>query len=90
MKIKTSFSQLYSFVGFRAKARFKSGILGDPKARIVSLEGRQKKRYVHSVVIPVVVSTIIGCIECVILIVEIIESIWSLSTAEWTVVNAHL
>ncbi len=46
MKTKRTFKELYSFPGFRAKARFKSGILGDPMARVVELERRQKKVYV--------------------------------------------
>lgn len=46
MKTKTSFSQLYDFPGFRAKARFKSGVKGDPKARVVELARRQKKQFV--------------------------------------------
>ena len=48
MKIKTCFRELYSFPGFRAKSRFKSGIQGDPNARVVALVRRQKKRCVRS------------------------------------------
>jgi hypothetical protein len=44
MKTKTSFRDLYSFPGFRARARFKCGVKGDPKARVVQLVRRQKKR----------------------------------------------
>jgi hypothetical protein len=46
MKTKTSFSQLYDFPGFRARARFKSGVFKDPIARVVELARRQKKRFV--------------------------------------------
>ena len=46
MKTKTSFSQLYDFPGFRAKERFKSGVKGDPKARVAKLARHQKKRFV--------------------------------------------
>jgi hypothetical protein len=42
MKTKKSFSEIYSFPGFRARSTFKKGILGDPKARVVKLERRQK------------------------------------------------
>lgn len=45
MKTKTSFPALYSFPGFRARARFKCGVKGDPKARVVQLVRRQKKRF---------------------------------------------
>lgn len=45
MKTKTSLRSLYSFPGFRALARFKCGIKGDPKARVVQLVRRQKKRF---------------------------------------------
>lgn len=45
MKTKTTFSQLYNFPGFRARARFKSGVFQDPGARVVELVRRQKKRF---------------------------------------------
>jgi hypothetical protein len=43
MKTKTCFRALYSFPGFQARARFKSGVTGDPHARVVALVRRQKK-----------------------------------------------
>ena len=43
MKTKTSLRDVYSPTGFRARSRFKCGIMGDPKARVVQLERRQKK-----------------------------------------------
>ena len=43
MKTKTCFRALYSFPGFQARARFKSGVKGDPHARVVALVRRQKK-----------------------------------------------
>ena len=43
MKTKTCFRALYSFPGFQAHARFKSGVKGDPHARVVALVRRQKK-----------------------------------------------
>jgi hypothetical protein len=49
MKTKTTFSQLYSFPGFRARPRFKCGVFQDPKARVVDLARRQKKRFVPAV-----------------------------------------
>lgn len=45
MKTKTSFHDLYSFPGFRAHARFKCGVKGDPVARVVKLARQQKKTY---------------------------------------------
>ena len=48
MKTKTTFIQLYSFPGFKARARFKCGVLGDPQARVVSLVRCQKKMFVQS------------------------------------------
>ena len=45
MKTKTTFSQLYDFPGFRARARFKCGVFKDSKARVVELVRRQKKRF---------------------------------------------
>lgn len=49
MNTNTTFSQLYSFPGFRARTRFKCGIKGDPKARVVALVRRKKKRCVRFV-----------------------------------------
>lgn len=49
MKTNRSFRELYSFPGFRARARFKSGVFQDPKARVVELVRRQKKRCVQAV-----------------------------------------
>lgn len=43
MKTKTSFRELYNFPGFRARARFKCGVKGDPVARVIELVRRQKK-----------------------------------------------
>lgn len=47
MKTKRTFAELYSFPGFRAKAKFK-GVFGDPHARIVELRRVQKKRHAPS------------------------------------------
>jgi hypothetical protein len=47
MKTKRMFAELYSFPGFRAKAKFK-GVFGDPHARIVDLRRVQKKRHALS------------------------------------------
>ena len=46
MKTKTTFNQLYGFPGFRARARFKSGIKGNSNARVVELVRRKKKLFV--------------------------------------------
>ena len=43
MKTKKSLSEIYSFPGFRARVKFKKGILGDQKARVLDLIRRQKK-----------------------------------------------
>jgi len=48
MKTNRSLKELYSFPGFRALARFKSGVFQEPKARVVELVRRQKKRCVHA------------------------------------------
>jgi hypothetical protein len=45
MKTKTALISLYCFPGFRARSRFK-GVFGDPNARIIIQERRQKKRLV--------------------------------------------
>jgi hypothetical protein len=81
MKTKTSFKQLYSFPGFRAKARFKCGVQGDPSARVVELVRRQKKasapvaddRFGPSVII---VST-----ACGIYLPQVPAYTWTLNTA---------
>jgi preprotein translocase subunit Sss1 len=83
MKTKTTFSQLYNFPGFRARARFKSGIFQDSHARVVSLVRRKKKQFVQGVNIPGKVSTIIGFIGFVIWPPAILESIWNSNTGVW-------
>ena len=47
MKTKKSLSEIYSFPGFRARVKFKKGILGDQKARVLDLIRRQKKQFVR-------------------------------------------
>jgi len=84
MKTKKSFSEIYSFPGFRARAKFKKGILGDPKARIVELVRRQKKRFVQPAANHPEVSTINVSTRSEISPVGISGSIWNLHTAELT------
>lgn len=48
---------VYQFPGFRPKAKIK-GVFGDPKARVIQLERRQKKRFAGSAVRGVGVTTI--------------------------------
>jgi len=84
MKTKKSFSEIYSFPGFRARAKFKKGILGDPKARIVELVRRQKKRFVQPAVNLPEVTTINVSTGSEISPAGIYGSIWNLSTAELT------
>jgi hypothetical protein len=47
MKTKTMLTQVYSFPGFRALARFKCGVFQDSTARVIELVRRQKKRFVQ-------------------------------------------
>ncbi len=85
MKTKITFSQLYDFPGFRAKARFKSGIKGDHKARVVELERHQKKRFVpYAEQHPEVFMTI-GYIGSVTYLQEECESTLNSSIGEFTV-----
>jgi hypothetical protein len=84
MKTKKSFSEIYSFPGFRARAKFKQGILGDPKARVVELVRRQKKRFVQPVVNLPEVTTINVSTGSEISPAGICGFIWNLSTAELT------
>lgn len=88
MKTKTSFSQLYSFPGFRARARFKGGVLGDPGARVVCLVRRQKKRCVQPVGRPPAAFTITGSTGYGIWTPGRCGSIWSLNTGAWTAAGA--
>lgn len=89
MKTKTSFSQLYSFPGFRARPRFKRGVFQDPKARVVELVRRQKKRSVRVAGNLHEAFTIIGSIGSAIWMPAAIESIWTLSTGAWTAESAR-
>ena len=88
MKTKKSLCAIYCLPGFRARAKFKKGILGDPKARVIQLVRRQKKRFVRSAarlprVITISAPTVLG-----ILTVPICAFTWSLNTAEFTVNTA--
>ncbi len=85
MKTKKSFSDIYSFPGFRARSTFSKGILGDSRARIVKLERRQKKQFVQLAANPPTLTTISASIEFEILPAEIYEFIWNSNTAESTV-----
>ena len=81
MKTKTCFSELYSFPGFRAKARFKSGILGDPVARVVTLVRRQKKQHAAAVAKSIVAFTTVAYVKLAISAAAIGASILSMSYA---------
>ena len=83
MKTKTTFSQLYNFPGFRALARFKSGIFQDSHARVVALARRKKKRSVRGASIPRRVFMIIVFTVFEIWMRERLESFWNLNTGVW-------
>ena len=89
MKTKKSFSEIYSFPGFRARAKFKKGILGDPKARIVELARRQKKRFVQLAASHPEATTINVSTGSEISPVVTCGSIWNLNTAELTANTAR-
>ena len=57
MSKRKSLLDAYRFPGFRPKATIQ-GIFGDPKARVIRLERRQKKRRVAGVGLRIGVSTI--------------------------------
>ena len=82
MKTKKSLSEIYSFPGFRARARFKKGILGDQKARVLDLLRRPKKRFVQvAAELPGVITTsVFTALE--ISTAGICGSIWNSNTAE--------
>lgn len=80
MKTKTTFHSLYSFPGFRARSRFKSGVFQDPKARVVELVRRQKKRSVPHAAGQAQAITINVFTESVMWIRAGCASIWNLST----------
>jgi len=83
MKTKTTFSQLYNFPGFRARARFKSGVFQDPKARVVELVRRQKKRSVPVAEHRHGASTIAEHTASAIWMPEALEFTWTSSIGEW-------
>jgi hypothetical protein len=82
MKTKKSLSEVYSFPGFRARARFKKGILGDQKARVLELIRRQKKRFVRIAAELPGVITISAFTVLEILTAETCGFIWNSNTAE--------
>jgi len=81
MKTKTSFQSLYSHPGFRALARFKSGVKGDQRARVVQLRRHQKKPFVPSVESRFAISTTGASIGSEIWTPGIRAYIWTSNTA---------
>jgi len=81
MKTKKSLSEIYSFPGFQARAKFKKGVLGDSKARVIALVRRQKKRFVQIAVSLPKVIMISGFTVLEILIAVICEFTGNLNTA---------
>ena len=65
----------YRFPGFRPRSTVQ-GVFGDPKARVVYLHRRGKKRYAEPAAISNEAGTIASDVGCGIWGVEIIESIW--------------
>lgn len=49
MKTCKTLAELYSYHGFRARSKL-SGVYGDPYARVIKLERRQKKQFVQVVI----------------------------------------
>ena len=82
MKTKKSLSEIYSFPGFRARVKFKKGILGDSRARVVALVRRQKKRFVRAAAKLPRAIMINAFTVLEILIVAICEFTWNLNTTE--------
>lgn len=82
MKTKKSLSEIYSFPGFQAQAKFKKGILGDSRARVIALVRRQKKRFVRIAAKPPRVITINAVTALETLIAAICGFTWNLNTAE--------
>ena len=79
MKTKTSLRSLYSFPGFQARSRFKSGVKGDPKARVIELVRRQKKAFAPAVAGRSPFSTTAGPTASVIWTAGTCESSWTSS-----------
>jgi hypothetical protein len=81
MKTKRTFTALYSFPGFRARARLK-GIFGDPYVRVVELQRTQKKRPVRFAGRVGGVFTITASTGCETWTVEEPAFTWSSNTGE--------
>lgn len=82
MKTKTSFRDVYSKPGFRARTRFACGIQGDNKARVVKLERRQKKVSALDAVSHAAFFETAGSIARVILTLGPYASTWTSNTGE--------
>jgi hypothetical protein len=89
MKTKTTLTQVYSFPGFRARARFKCGVFQDPTARVITLVRRKKKRFVRVANAVHKASMTIGSTAFVIWMPVVLESIWSSSIGEWSAVGVR-
>lgn len=81
MKTKTSFSDIFSFPGFRARSRFKCGVLGDPAARVVKLVRRQKKTSAPVAIVRYVVSGTVVFTAFETWMQRVLISTWTLNTA---------
>jgi len=66
----------YRFPGFRPGTTVQ-GVFGDPKARVLRLHRRGKKRFAQPAVISSEAGTIASAVGCATWGVEIIESIWT-------------
>jgi hypothetical protein len=74
----------YRFAGFVPLAAVQ-GVFGDPKAVIVKLSRRRKKRCAVNVVSGVAVTTTTGSSKCGICRVETGGFTWEWTSGEWTV-----
>lgn len=83
MKIKTTLYSLYSFPGFRARSHFKSGVFQDPKARVIELVRRQKKRFVQHAAHRLEAITINGFTESGMWMRAACGFIWNSSTGDF-------
>jgi hypothetical protein len=90
MKTQTTFSHLYNFPGFRARAQFKCGVFQDSKARVVELTRRQKKRFVPVAGSHPGVSTTVGLIASAIWMPEVLESTLTSSIGGWNAAGVTL
>jgi hypothetical protein len=87
LRLRRNLRDAYRFPGF-VPAMIIRGVFGNPQARVVSLQRRQKKQPVESVAAGTAATTTASFRWCAIYPVATCASTWSWKCGAWTVAGA--